>query len=278
MPELPSEIIFFVLRPSNALVLLLVVAVVCLLLGANRIGLVLVTLATVGFVLAGFAPLGKLLLRPLEDRYEKPEPMPESVTGILVFGGAIKGDIASVRQIPEVNDDADRLIAVADLAKRYPDALVAISNGPKPEAGEIGNAEFAARLFESFGVARDRIRIEDRALSTWENALYLKELLKPKPGDTWIVVTSAWHMPRTMGILEKVGWSGLVPWPVDYRTLGNGDASAWTPSMADGLFQSNVAAREWLALIAYYLTGKTPALVPGPATSKQQAAPASGTN
>lgn len=265
MPDLLSEVVFFVLRPSNLLVLILFAGLGCLVASWRRTGIALVALGTVGFVLAGFAPMATLLLHPLEERFARGAPPADGPTGILVFGGAIDAGIARTRQIPEVNEGADRLIAVADLARRYPDALVAISNGPPGKDGRTGNAEFAAGLFESFGVARDRIRIEDRAGSTWQNAVLLKALLEPEPGQSWIVVTSAWHMPRTMGVLEKVGWTGMVPWPVDYRTSGADDPYAWTQSMAYGLFKTNLAVREWLSLIAYRLTGKTPALVPGPA-------------
>jgi uncharacterized SAM-binding protein YcdF (DUF218 family) len=265
MPDLLSEIVFFVLRPSNLLVLILFAGLGCLVANWRGMGIALVALGTVGFVLAGFAPMATLLLRPLEERFDRGTPPADGPAGILVFGGAIDAGMARTRQIPEVNEGADRLIAVAGLARRYPDALVAISNGPPGKDGRAGNAEFAAGLFESFGAARERIRIEDRAGSTWQNAVFLKELLKPEPGQNWIVVTSAWHMPRTMGVMERAGWTGLVPWPVDYRTPGGDDPYAWTQSMAYGLFKTNLAVREWLSLIAYRLTGKTPALVPGPA-------------
>jgi len=264
MPDLLSEIVFFVLRPSNFLVLLLFGGLACLLVGWKWVGFAFVALGTLGFVVAGFAPLSTLLLHPLEERYQRGEPPPGGPTGILVFGGAIDASIARTRQIPELTDGADRIVAVADLARRYPAALVAISNGPPPPDGKVGNAQFAARLFESFGVARDRIRIEDRAASTWQNAIFLKDLLKPEAGQSWIVVTSAWHMPRTMGVMEKAGWTGLVPYPVDYRTPGGDSPYGWSRSMGGGLYKTNLAVREWLSLIAYYVTGKSPALVPGP--------------
>lgn len=266
MPDWLADWVFFILRPSNFLIVLLFLGLACLLVKIRRTGLILVSLAAFGFVFAGFAPLSTLLMHPLEERFPGPTPPQQSPSGILVLGGAIDAAMARSRQIPEVNDGADRLIAVAELAERYPLATVAISNGPPPQVGRIGNAEFAARLFESFGVSRARIRIEERAASTWDNAVYLKELLQPEPGQTWILVTSAWHMPRAVGVFEQAGWTGIVPWPVDYRTPGGDDPYAWTPSMAFGLYRTNLAVREWLSLIAYYVTGKTPALVPGPAT------------
>ncbi|MEW5423142.1 YdcF family protein [Amorphus sp. 3PC139-8] len=257
MPEGLSNLVFFFARPSNILVFLVFLGLVLLLLRVYRAGILAIAVASVGFVIVGFSPLATLALAPLERIYPKAIPPEAPPTGILVFGGFVEDDISTSRDVPSVNESADRIIAVADLARRYPEAIVAISDGPQV-------AQMAARIAETFAVAKDRIRIEDQSTSTWENAVYLKRLLDPKPDETWLVVTSAWHMPRTVGILETAGWTGLVPWPVDYRTPVGEGLYDWTPSAADGLYNTNLAAREWLSLLAYWMTGKTPALLPGP--------------
>lgn len=257
MPEGLSNLVFFFARPSNILVFLVFLGLALLLLRLYRAGILAIAVASIGFLIVGFSPLATLALAPLERIYPQAVPPETPPTGILVFGGFVEEPSSTGRTTPNVNESADRIIAVADLARRYPDAIVAISDGPEV-------AQMAAKIAESFGIAADRIRIEDQSTSTWENAVFLKRLLDPKPGETWLVVTSAWHMPRTIGILETAGWTGMVPWPVDFRTpLGEG-LYDWTPSAADGLYNSNLAAREWLSLLAYWLTGKTPALLPGP--------------
>ena len=80
-------------------------------------------------------------------------------------------------------------------------------------------AKAAARLLESFGISRDRVLLEDRSRNTVENAVFSKAIVEPKRGDRWLVVTSAYHMPRADRRLSQGGLSG--------RTLPRGLAHTW---------------------------------------------------
>ncbi|TIU18533.1 MAG: YdcF family protein, partial [Mesorhizobium sp.] len=82
-----------------------------------------------------------------------------------------------------------------------------------------GDAETAPRLFAALGVTADRLILENRSRNTYENAVFTRELVTPKPGETWLLVTSAFHMPRAKALFDKAGFA-TVPWPVDYRTSG----------------------------------------------------------
>ena len=109
----------------------------------------------------------------------------------------------------------------------------------------------------------ERLMFEDRSRNTSENALFSKEMAQPKPGERWLLVTSAYHMPRAIGIFRKAGFP-VEAYPVDWRTRGPSDL--WRPfdRLSEGLRRCDVVVREWAGLLAYWLTGRTSELFPAP--------------
>ena len=118
-------------------------------------------------------------------------------------------------------------------------------------------------LFEKLGVPPDRITLESRSRNTAENAVYSKALVAPKPGERWLLVTSAMHMPRAIGAFREAGFP-VEAYPVDYKTNGWQDLGSLVGSLSAGLRQTDTALHEWIGLIAYRLTGKSSALLPAP--------------
>lgn len=236
-------------------------------------------------------PLGDFLLLPLERRFERPD-LPARVDGIVVLGGGEDADRAEDWGVPATNAAAERLIETAALARRYPDATVLVTGGrssvfePGPDGGSgpdgsggdgaggvaaagrgagsgaarIPGASVMVDVLVALGVARDRIVVESQARNTVENVRLSRRLFSPD-GQTWILVTSAFHMPRSVGVFRAEGWP-VLPWPVDYRT-GNG---ALRPDwdLAKHLRDWNTGAKEWVGLVSYRLLGRTDALFPGP--------------
>jgi uncharacterized SAM-binding protein YcdF (DUF218 family) len=112
-------------------------------------------------------------------------------------------------------------------------------------------------------VPDERMTFEEKSRNTWENGLFTRDLVKPKPGETWLLVTSAWHMPRSAGIFKHLGFD-VIPYPVAYRTFGDA-RDFWLPaSTIDKVLMLDNAVREWAGLLAYRLAGKTNALFPAP--------------
>jgi uncharacterized SAM-binding protein YcdF (DUF218 family) len=257
-----SKILAFFTVPSNLLVLLGLIGLALTATRLARIGRWLAAAAIILFAIAGVGPLGKALIKPLEDRFPPFDAGSGPPAGIVVLGGAIDPDFAALHP-PGLNEAAERVAIVPQLARTYPQARIIYSGG-NPRLGSTtgGEAEYAGALIESFGVPKDRLTLEDRSRNTEENAIYAKALAVPKPGEIWLLVTSAHHMPRAMGAFRKVGFE-VEAYPVDYRAPGRvrllsvGDA-------AMGLHRTDTAAHEWIGLLVYWITGKSSALFPGP--------------
>jgi uncharacterized SAM-binding protein YcdF (DUF218 family) len=124
-------------------------------------------------------------------------------------------------------------------------------------------ADYAISVFESLGVARERLTSEPRSRNTQENAEFSKAIANPKKGERWLLVTSAYHMPRSVGLFRKAGFA-IEPYPVDWRVGGTASLVAFSTSAVMGLERTDIAVREWIGLIAYWATGKIDALLPGP--------------
>lgn len=259
-----SKILWFLTEPVQFLILLALVGAG---LGLTRfacIGRMLVVGALLGLALCLLSPLGALLLRPLEARFRVPDADLQDPTGIIVLGGSISLARTAASGQVVLTSDANRLTSGAELARRYPRARLVFTGGggdwTQPESSE---ASAARRVWQALGVPESQMLFESRSRNTWENGLFTRDLVDPKPGETWLLVTSAWHMPRAVGIFRRMGFP-VIPYPVAQRTLGG--ALDWVPqaSIVDRLFMLDTSIKEWIGLLAYWLTGKTDELFPGP--------------
>jgi uncharacterized SAM-binding protein YcdF (DUF218 family) len=259
-----SKIVGFIVQPLNLVALLLVFGLLAALLGRRRLSALLPALALFLLVVSAWTSLGSVLLEPLEDRFARPAKMPDAVKGIIVLGGFFEGGINLVRHGYELNDSGDRIVEAAILARRYPDAGIVVTggNGSLLLAGE-GDAVTAPRLLEALGIAPDRLKLEARSRNTYENALFTRDMVDPKPGETWLLVTSAFHMPRSMALFRKAGFN-VVPWPADYRTAGDERLSLARDNAIDCLQNTTLAIREWIGLAAYRLSGRIDRVFPVP--------------
>jgi uncharacterized SAM-binding protein YcdF (DUF218 family) len=259
-----SKVLFFVLRPSNAVVIGLALGWLLRRLGRRRTGATVAGLAFAALVAASFLPLSTWLLTPLETRFPPPTADLAPPTGIIVLGGSVDTVASSVWGAPQLIDGAERVVAMADLARRWPSARLVFTGGSLGIVpGEPSEAEVAAQLFDAFGIAGDRLTLETRSRNTRENAAFTWELVKPRPGETWVLVTSAAHMPRAVGTFRGAGWTGIVAWPVDWRSLP-GVPVVGRQFASEGLFLTDIAVKEWLGLAAYRFAGYTDALFPAP--------------
>lgn len=258
-----SKLVETVLLPSNDIAFLAIIGVLALLWRRRRIGLAVLTISTVLLVVAGWSPLGPALVMALEERFP-PSDMPASVAGIVMLGGAVNTHITEDRNSITLNDNAERVVAVATLSRRYPNARIFLSGGSGHLTGAhaFTESEGARRLLVELGVPLERIELEERSRTTFENAMESVAVAKPKPGEIWLLVTSAYNMPRAVASFRAANFP-IVPYPTDYRTRP-ADLSRPVDSIAEGLVLSDVAAHEWLGLAIYRLAGKTAEALPSP--------------
>jgi len=260
-----SKVLGFFALPSNAIVLVGLLGV--LLIGGrlSQLGVRLAAASVLLIAVCGFSPLGTALLLPLENRFAPWSPAHGPPDGIIVLGGAFDNAVSGARADLALNDAAERMTSAVALARRYPAAKIVFSGGYGelfPEGPSEG--ELALRLFERLGIERNRIRVEDRSRNTVENAIFSKALAAPRPGERWLLITSAHHMPRAVGAFRRSGFE-VEPYPVDWRTRGDADLLRPFRAVSDGLRRTDTAAREWVGLCVYWLTDRSSALFPGPA-------------
>src|SRR6516165_10956564 len=251
-----SKILGVFANPSDLVAAIGLLGLVLLATRFARAGRSLIVACFVALVVLGLSPLGNALMVPLEQRFPAWDGNRGTPDGIVVLGGAISPDVSAARNEVVLNEAAERLTVVADLARRYPKARILYSGGNGELIGDEREAPFALRLLESFGIAPERIQLEDRSRNTIENAVYSKEVARPKPGERWLLVTSAYHMPRAVGVFRKVGFT-VEPYPVDWRTRGAQDELRPFASVGDGLRRVDTAVREWVGLAVYWLTGRS---------------------
>lgn len=258
-----SKIFWFFIQPLNLAIFLLLLGLLAGLVRFRRISYLAFTATTLLLLAAVWTSLGQLALGALEDRFPRPA-VPAQVAGIVVLGGGFEGAINLARGGYELNSAGDRFVEAAILARRYPQAKVVISGGSGSLIleGET-DAAAAPRLLTALGVEPERLVLEDESRNTYENALFTRQLVSPQPGETWLLVTSAFHMPRSMGLFRKIDFA-VTPWPVDYRTSGREGLGLFRDNQTDTLATSTLAIREWIGLVAYWLTGQIDSPFPGP--------------
>jgi uncharacterized SAM-binding protein YcdF (DUF218 family) len=264
--------VFFLLSKTLGTMLL----PVNFLIGAGVLGAILLVtryavlgrrvLATSAVLLAlcGFSPVGKLLILPLEQRFPPWDPSRGAPDGIVVLGGGIEPDLSAAHGRPILDHSGDRLVAAAELARQYPNARIVYSGGNANLVGDDSakEADYALSMLESLGVAKARLTAERLSRNTVENAEFVKTVANPKEGERWLLVTSAFHMPRSIGLFRRAGFK-VEAYPVDWRASPS-QALSFSSVAMNGLERTEVAMREWIGLAAYRLTGKTDDFLPGP--------------
>lgn len=261
---LASKVFWLLAQPLSVVFLLMLSAVLALFWGRKRLAATALVLGLLVHGAVSFTNFGYLLMQPLEDRFAVPSPPPPSVDAIIMLGGATLEGPSAARQIAELNDAGDRMTTTLWLAQKYPSAKIFISGGRGllTDEGEA-EATTAERFFLGFGIDRELLVLEGGSRNTDENVSNTKALLGESADGAIVLVTSAFHMPRSVGIFEKAGIS-VIPWPTDYRTPGPEGLGFQIANPVQNVNVTTAAIKEWVGLLIYNWTGKTSALFPGP--------------
>lgn len=257
-----SKSISYLAIPSNIIMLIIIFG---LLLWPTRFGPCgrrLMVIGTLLLLVAGLSPVGTALLVPLENLYPQWQVDGAAPDGVVVLGGGVfKGYLSSQRHVTTPGPEVGRLLAAIDVHNRYPTARIVFAGG-SPVG--IPEADFAAAFLQDYGVPLDSIFIDRKSRDTIENAVECKRIANPQPGQRWLLVTSAYHMPRAMELFRAAGFP-VEAYPVDFRTTGWRDLAAVPASPLAGLVNLNIAVHEWEGLLVDWATRRSHVFFPGPA-------------
>ncbi len=254
-----GKILTMVMLPTALMVECVVLG---LLLRRFRAGRVLLVVGAAALAACLVLPVDAWMIRPLEDRFPAVATDPDRIDGVVLLGGGIDDLTSRDRNTPILTSAGNRVTTFVILAKRYPQARLVFTGGSGSIAQGVSNeAAYARILFEQLGLPPERVLFESRSRTTWENAVDTSALVRPKPGERWVLLTSASHMPRAVGVFRRAGWD-VLPWPVGYQSRDH--LTAYPQSMGQKLAVLDWAAHEWIGLVAYFASGRSSALFPAP--------------
>jgi uncharacterized SAM-binding protein YcdF (DUF218 family) len=238
-----SKALWLLIAPTNALILTTAVSAFWALLRPSKRAAWLAVFGTFGLAIGAFTPAGLWTLGPLESRFPEWRPSSQSgPNGIILLGG----------------DAGDGIMVLAELSQQFPQARLVFS-GPGVEAP----VNDLLKKFANYGGDLMRIELETRSRTTFENAIYSAELIKPKPDERWLLVTTALHMPRSIGTFRRAGFK-VEAYPILFKTKDTPNSFFESGSGSTALGHLDEAAKEWIGLVAYRITDKTDALFPAP--------------
>lgn len=256
-----SKLIWLLFSPDSLLLILIILSLTLLYLGETRLAKKILTTTSLLLILIALFPIGEWLLYPLESRFQTNPTLPEKIDGVIVLSGAEKPELAHIWNQVELGSSAERVLSFIKLAHQYPKSKLIFTGG----TGSLINQEYKAAdvakiLFQEQEFDIERIIFERKSRNTYENIINSKNIVKPNKNEKWILITTGWHMPRSVGISCKADWS-VIPFPVDHQTK-KGDLFRIDFNLSKNLETLKMGIKEWLGLFAYYLSGKTTSLFP----------------
>ncbi len=258
---LTSKIVWLLISPDSLLLILVLSSLIFLYIGKQKIAKSILTITSGLLVIIAFLPIGEWLLYPLESHFQTNPALSKNIDGIIVLSGSEDALLSKVWKQIEIGSTVERDLAFMNLSRQFPNAKLLFTGGTGSlNSQEYKAADVAKKLFAQQGVDVSRITFERESRNTYENVIYSKKIIKPVANEKWILITTSWHMPRSVGIFCKADWP-VIPYPVDHQTN------------KDNLFRVNfdllvnlstlkTAIKEWVGLFAYYLSGKTTSLLP----------------
>ena len=169
--------------------------------------------------------------------------------GEIMLGGSTGSPgIYSAQGLLHLGDAAEQMTAQIVVMRKFANFEL-IFSGAEGRLVPTGTTEAElAGVFSELGVDMKRVSLESNARTTRENAKRVAELLGERCKQPWLLVKSAWHMPRSMAEFQALGCN-VTAYPVDFRT---GEQISWTQySMVGSLKAWQTALHELLGMVVY---------------------------
>lgn len=263
MEKILHNIFYYVIYIDLWMVWLLVLGTLLLLTRWWRKGRAVIVFVALLFTLIGISPLPLRMASDLEDRFPRPAMIPSNVVGAILLGGSFNRPISAERGLVVYNLACSRIIEFAQLAHKHPNLRLVYTGGGVPVNGGQSESELLRKVYQEMGIDASRIIFEDKSTDTIANAKLSFELVKPQKGESWLLVTSALHMPRAMGLFRKAGWD-VVAYPVDYHAKPSDHHVLVNSDLLLGLMAWRYSSREWAGMVKNYLSGHSDELFPHP--------------
>jgi uncharacterized SAM-binding protein YcdF (DUF218 family) len=257
-----SKIFWIIADPANFLLISLCIGGVLLLTWSQKWGRRIICMVTVVWLFIAVLPLGSWMFLPLENRFPIVNQLPKKVDGIIALGGVVNQFVTKARGQVAIGGAVERLTEFAELVKRYPNAKAVYTTGSGSlTRQDIKEADVVGPFLKKLGIEPSQIIFENQSRNTFENAILSQKIVKPKPDETWVLITSAFHMPRSVGVFRKAGWA-VIPYPVDFYLSGKAPGM-FSFNAGAGLGRVSGALHEWIGLLVYRLTGRIDEFFPG---------------
>lgn len=256
-----SKLVWLFISPDSFLLILIILSLFFLYTGKLQLAKIFLTVSSSLLLVIAFFPVGEWLLYPLESHFQTNPTLPEKIDGIIVLSGAEDTELSSLWEQVEVGDAAERDLMFLSLAKIHPEAKLIFTGGSGSlTRQEYKGADVAKELFKQQGFNTNKIIFERESRNTYENIIFSKKIIQPDENENWVLITTGWHMPRSVGISCQAKWA-VIPYPVDHATK-KGTLFRMDFNLLGNLNTLNTGVKEWLGLFAYYLSGKTTSILP----------------
>lgn len=266
MLSVVDKVFNVLVRPADAALGALVIAMALLALGRRRAATTLLVALTVAASSLYFLPIDDWALYPLEARFAKPASLPACIRGVVILGGGQDRRATTAWGEPTLLGDFGSLLEASRITKLHPEAMIVFSGYGSDPRAMVSEAAIARQILETMGVAPARIRLEDRSRDTWQNLVNSQALVAPRAGENWVLVGAAFHIPRSIAIARHLGWDMLAD-PTSYLSIPPGSDLPQV-DLVRKLDHLGLALHEWFGLLAYRLEGRTDTLFPLPAASQ----------
>jgi uncharacterized SAM-binding protein YcdF (DUF218 family) len=235
------------------LLLLLLLGVGLLEAGDNTLGKGFIFLAGGGLIFFAVIPVGLWILQVLENRFPKRDSIPPDTKGLILLGGSFDQKLTRERQDTIYNLNAGRFIQFIELVKKYPHLPCVCTGSPL-------ETKVTQKEFKALGIDCTSFLFESESQHTVDNATKTAKLINPRPDEKWVLVTSAYHMPRAVGLFRKVGFQ-VIPYPVGYLAPEKFAFSLFL-GLRINLEAWHLVVGEWFGLVANYVVRKSDKIFP----------------
>jgi len=205
------------LPPGNVIVFLLLLGIYLFWKNLKRAAK-LTWLVALGLYLLSLQPVATLLISPLENMYKVP-PKEDLKTckAIVILGGGVKVGVPFLELKNDLSGDAFKRAVGGYKLYQIKHRPVIVSGYSMSD--RVSEAQIMKGFLTYLGVKAFDIYTDDRSRDTYENALFTKEILKKLNVERFCLVTSAYHIPRSVYLFQKAGFEkgSIVPVPVDYK-------------------------------------------------------------